>query len=595
MRALNAGVLGFLVTSGAGAATGNAVVHQFPAPNSGGAVQMSGTGDGENWFAEPNADSLAMIRPDGSITEIRLAAGSRPLAIARGRSAQGNLAFTLVGTNRIGVMNPDGDVTEYDIPTPASHPRGIVHSTVTWFTEYDGNRIGRLDILAATPIQEFPIPTFASGPLGITTGPGVAFGTTDVWFTEYLANKIGRIDASGTITEYPIPTPDSGPTSITSAVIGNELFVYFLESTANKIGRIDAAGQITEYRIPTPNSSPADIVGDWDGVWFSERAGGAIGWLSGDGEFREFRLPGGARPEGLALDDSDGYLQPSSVWFLDGTRRRIGRLSDNHIFAVGAGHGATWDTEFELTNAGAYPARVELGFPYMGVCPGICPATSITVDVPRNETVEASASQVPVSDGVQLHYLTAVEPQIDDVPETHAWIVDAARPELRLDLPLVSYWTVATLQPPLKTGTNGPQPFLTFPARRRAGVRTDLVLAGIEPHAGGSGEVSVLIQAIDAGGDVVASLPMELPALESIVLDKVLSELGIFTDFDGHLRVRRVSRSGLFWGVAELFENGELTRILAPGSELEPECSGGPARCGPPRRTRVVTREGPTP
>ncbi len=589
MRALAAGAFGLLVISRAFATTANVVVHLFPAPNAAGAVQMSGIGYGEIWFAQPSTDSLARVDPDGSITERPVATGSRPLAIAR-EGLGGNIVFTEVGTNRIGLMDVNGVVTEYDIPTPASNPRGITSSSSTWFTEYDGNRIGRLDVASATPIVEFPIPTFNSGPLGIAPGPGVMSGSTDIWFTEYLANKIGRIDSNGVITEYVIPTPDSGPTAIVQGIVANQAVMYFTESKANKIGRITASGRITEYAIPTPNSGPADIVADSfaGGVWFSERLAGKLGWLSEEGEFREFALPTNSRPEGISVDYEVGVFEPWHVWYVDGTKRRVGRLSGNRIFAVGAGHGAGWDTDFELSNVDDRASRtVEVGIFFSGICPTICP-TSVFVEVPPSGTASTSASLVPMSEGDKLYTLTGLRPAISDVPETRAWIVGVGRDDPRVELPLVDYWTVVTLQPPVPRG-RGPQPALTFPARRRSGVRTDLVLAAFE--AEDDEGLAVLLEAVTTRGDVVGAMPLRLPVGELVVLGTVLSDLGVFSDFEGHLRVTRVSRSGLMWGVVEIFENDRLTRLMAPGSELEQGCSGGPAQCGSPRRTRVVTRQ----
>jgi hypothetical protein len=43
-------------------------------------------------------------------------------------------------------------------------------------------------ILAPNTITEFPIPTGNSGPAGIAAGPDGS-----LWFTEYYGNKIGRI------------------------------------------------------------------------------------------------------------------------------------------------------------------------------------------------------------------------------------------------------------------------------------------------------------------------------------------------------------------------------------------------------------------
>ena len=53
-----------------------------------------------------------------------------------------------------------------------------------WFTEYDGNRIGR--ITTSGFITEFSAGISAGArPLGITTGPD-----HNLWFTEQLGNRI---------------------------------------------------------------------------------------------------------------------------------------------------------------------------------------------------------------------------------------------------------------------------------------------------------------------------------------------------------------------------------------------------------------------
>ncbi len=595
MRAVATGVFGLLVHSLAFAADANAVVHLFPAPAAGGAVQMARTGAGEIWFPQPDSASLARVNADGTITERHLPVSqSRPLAISRDTFFDGRIVFTEVEANRIGIFESGGALTELDIPTPASNPRGIAGLNTIWFTEYDGNKIGRLQPGAPGSLVEFPIPTFASGPFGITTELEDRAGSNGAWFTENLANKIGRIDANGVITEYPIPTPDSGPTAIEAGPEGANF--YFAETRANKVGRITPSGQITEFTIPTPNSSPADLAADSSfpgGVWIAERTAGKLAWMSLDGEFREFRLPGTARPESVVVDFvGESVFAPMAVWYLDGTNRRVGRLSENHLFAVGAGHFGTLDTQFEFSNAGNEAEHLRLGWPYGGPCPTLCPPTSIELDVPRRAEVETAASEIPSSLDQRFFQITGIRPEMSGVPETRAWVVDETRPGVRIEVPLVSYWTIATMQPPLPRGSNGPQPFLTFPARRGTGFQTHLILAAIATE-----ELEPLpleIEALEPDGDVVASLEIELADARHVVLDNVLSELGIFGNFDGFLRVKRVSRSGLFWGVAEIYENDVLTRLMPPGSELEPpeECTGGPRRCRT-RATRVVTRDAP--
>lgn len=77
---------------------------------------------------------------------------------------------------------------------------------------------------------EFPAPAGGSAPYGITQGPD-----GHLWFTEFKGNKIGRIAPNGLVQEFAVPTPGAGPHGITLAPDGN---VWFTELGANKIGRI---------------------------------------------------------------------------------------------------------------------------------------------------------------------------------------------------------------------------------------------------------------------------------------------------------------------------------------------------------------------
>jgi streptogramin lyase len=110
---------------------------------------------------------------------------------------------------------------------------------------------------------EFPITTAGANPSGITAGPDGA-----LWFTEFQGNKIGRITTAGTITEYPIPTSKSAPDEIT---VGADGALWFSENGGNRIGRITTAGTITEYLIPTPGAFPVGITAGPDGaLWFAD-------------------------------------------------------------------------------------------------------------------------------------------------------------------------------------------------------------------------------------------------------------------------------------------------------------------------------------
>src|SRR6478736_5386105 len=82
----------------------------------------------------------------------------------------------------------------------------------------------------AQTFNEYPTPTNASFPWGITLGPD-----GNLWFTENHASKIGRITPAGAISEFNLPTGGGDPYDI---VTGPDGALWFTERSANKIGRI---------------------------------------------------------------------------------------------------------------------------------------------------------------------------------------------------------------------------------------------------------------------------------------------------------------------------------------------------------------------
>jgi streptogramin lyase len=211
--------------------------------------------------------------PAGSITEFLVPTAQSNLdGIAAG--PDGNLWFTEFDGNKIGRISPGGTITEFPVPTLGSHSEGITAGPDgnLWFTEFDGNKIGRISL--GGTITEFPVsipdPTLGGHPEGIAAGPD-----GNLWFTEFGA--IGRISPSGTITEFPVPTAQGGPYWIAAGPDGNLWFTEELGGGEN-IGRISPSGTITEFPTPTLKSGPYGITAGPDGnLWFTESGGNKIG------------------------------------------------------------------------------------------------------------------------------------------------------------------------------------------------------------------------------------------------------------------------------------------------------------------------------
>ncbi len=137
-------------------------------------------------------------------------------------------------------------------PTPTGAPLGT-HAPYAitagldgnlWFTEYQGDGIGRMTPYGAT--KRFPIDPdgFAER---ITAGPDGA-----VWFTDTIGNRIGRVAPDGKIAYVKLPHSDSGPAGITAGPDGN---LWFTEHSGNRIGRLSTTGTLTEIELPKGDGS----------------------------------------------------------------------------------------------------------------------------------------------------------------------------------------------------------------------------------------------------------------------------------------------------------------------------------------------------
>src|SRR5579875_670967 len=83
---------------------------------------------------------------------------------------------------------------------------------------------------AGANVALYTVPTPNSAPESVTVGPD-----GNIWFTEAQGNKIGRITPSGAITEYPVAIPQSYPFGITA---GPDEALWFTSAVASTIGRI---------------------------------------------------------------------------------------------------------------------------------------------------------------------------------------------------------------------------------------------------------------------------------------------------------------------------------------------------------------------
>ena len=163
--------------------------------------------------------------PDGpcSPTPLRTRwAGSRRTGRSRGpasprrqrsvrhtRQPDGTVWFTEAAGNRIGRLDPSGNLGEISVPTVGAGPAGIAVADdgTVWFSELKGNAIGRLDppararFASTHPHQERPARRIAVAPT-VTSGS---------------RSRLGKV---GILTPQCSPRPASGSQLIEAAVLG---------------------------------------------------------------------------------------------------------------------------------------------------------------------------------------------------------------------------------------------------------------------------------------------------------------------------------------------------------------------------------------
>jgi virginiamycin B lyase len=197
------GALWFAESAGKiGRITLDGKITEFPIKGSGVLHSITIGPDGAVWFTEFTSKKIGRIpatatAEDLSLSEFAVAGSAGPLGITTG--PDGALWFAEPVSGKIERITTDGKVSEFALPNPYAEPWGITTGPdgALWFTEAScvrqpgphcnvGNKIGR--ITTAGLITEFPVPSDGSGPHSITTGPDGA-----LWFTEYYGNRVGRL------------------------------------------------------------------------------------------------------------------------------------------------------------------------------------------------------------------------------------------------------------------------------------------------------------------------------------------------------------------------------------------------------------------
>jgi virginiamycin B lyase len=255
----------------------------------------SATGPGEVRYAQ-----VERISESGELTPF--AVGPFVWDVARG---PGGIWFTRDG--HVGRIGPGGQVQQFPVATGQSDSLSIASGAgYMWLTKrFDRGHDAIQRISRNGKVKAFRLPLKESDPSSITRGSGGA-----MWFTEYFGERIGRITSNGKITEFPLGVQPFG-----GIAAGPEGDLWF--ATFGALGRLSpSSGKVTLFWRHGVGGGPV-LAGPDGRIWFAQDFG-KIGRITPGGHFSVIDLPGPVtRVRGLAVG-SDG-----SVWYT--AEERAGR------------------------------------------------------------------------------------------------------------------------------------------------------------------------------------------------------------------------------------------------------------------------------
>jgi virginiamycin B lyase len=108
-----------------------------------------------------------------------------------------------------------------------------------------------------------------------------------VWFTERQGNKIGRFDPkTETFKEFPLPGPEASPYAIG---IDRDRMIWYSSHEQDTLNRLDPrTGEVVEYPYPHSEISMREMFPDSRGrLWYGSSVNNKVGYFYIDNEPKE--------------------------------------------------------------------------------------------------------------------------------------------------------------------------------------------------------------------------------------------------------------------------------------------------------------------
>lgn len=206
---------------------------EYPVPMGGGPYGIAVGYDDALWFTAKDGDWVGRITTGGAFTRLLLPEGGVS-ATGISRGPRGRMWLTELNAARATEIVDFGAGTVVRHATGAIGPFGLARDERAnlWIAAANANSLVRLDArTSATTSLPLPPPTGSPHYVAIDRHGAV-------WFTDYNGNRIGRLATSGLFTEIAVPTSLAFPNGITTDAAGD---VWFTEEVGNRIGRVNAS------------------------------------------------------------------------------------------------------------------------------------------------------------------------------------------------------------------------------------------------------------------------------------------------------------------------------------------------------------------